>query len=89
MFQLKNSVHIKYFNTLNLFAYGTYKEYRSQMENYIEFTPIMVKKLQHLTLVSLANKTKRISYEMLTKELDVDNVRHLEDIIIEAIYAGK
>lgn len=87
--QLKDGEDQKYFNTLNLFAYGTYKEYRQQVSNYIELSSVMQKKLQHLTLVSLATKDKRISYEVLSKELEVDNVRHLEDVIIEAIYAGE
>lgn len=49
----------------------------------------MQKKLQHLTIVSLAIKAKSIPYALLLSELDIDNVRHLEDIIIEAIYAGE
>ena len=80
---------MKYFNTLNLFAYGTYKQYRQQPQDYLELTPAMQKKLQHLTIVSLAIKNKCIPYEVLLEELEINNVRHLEDIIIEAIYAGK
>lgn len=49
----------------------------------------MQKKLQHLTIVSLAIKSKSIPYAILLNELEIDNVRHLEDIIIEAIYAGE
>lgn len=49
----------------------------------------MQKKLQHLTIVSLAIKSKSIPYAVLLNELEIDNVRHLEDIIIEAIYAGE
>jgi hypothetical protein len=30
-----------------------------------------------------------IPYSMLLQELDMKNVRDLEDLIIEAIYAGK
>jgi len=48
----------------------------------------MQKKLQHLTIVSLAIKAKSIPYALLLSELEIDNVRHLEDVIIEAIYAG-
>jgi len=49
----------------------------------------MQKKLQHLTIVSLAIKAKSIPYALLLSELEIDNVRHLEDVIIEAIYAGE
>ncbi|XP_068146167.1 COP9 signalosome complex subunit 7 [Drosophila tropicalis] len=84
---LKDGPDAKYHNTLNLFAYGTYKEYRAKPDEYIELTAAMQKKLQHLTIVSLAIKTKSIPYAILLNELEIDNVRHLEDIIIEAIYA--
>lgn len=87
--QLKTGEHVKYFNTLNLFAYGTYKQYRQKPEDYLDLTPAMQKKLQHLTIVSLAIKNKCIPYEVLLEELEINNVRHLEDVIIEAIYAGK
>ncbi|TDG39791.1 hypothetical protein AWZ03_013785 [Drosophila navojoa] len=85
--ELKDGPHAKYYNTLNLFAYGTYKQFRAQQQDYIELTPAMQKKLQHLTIVSLAIKSKSIPYAILLNELEIDNVRHLEDIIIEAIYA--
>lgn len=45
------------------------------------------KKLQHLTIVTLATKSKCIPYSVLLEELDIKNVRDLEDLIIEAIYA--
>ncbi|KNC33635.1 COP9 signalosome complex subunit 7 [Lucilia cuprina] len=85
--ELKTGDHVKYFNTLNLFAYGTYKQYRQQPQDYLDLTPAMQKKLQHLTIVSLAIKNKCIPYEVLLEELEINNVRHLEDVIIEAIYA--
>ncbi|XP_030387126.1 COP9 signalosome complex subunit 7 [Scaptodrosophila lebanonensis] len=85
--ELKDGPDAKYYNTLNLFAYGTYKQYRAERDKYIELTPAMQKKLQHLTIVSLAIKTKSIPYSVLLEELEINNVRHLEDIIIEAIYA--
>jgi COP9 signalosome complex subunit 7 len=47
----------------------------------------MRKKLQHLTIVTLAISGKCIPYEKLLQELDIKNVRDLEDLIIEAIYA--
>ncbi|KAL1497821.1 hypothetical protein ABEB36_008715 [Hypothenemus hampei] len=76
-----------YFNTLNLFAYGTYKDYLSNQQHYIELSPVQQKKLQHLTIVTLATKSKCIPYQQLLTELKIKNVRDLEDLIIEAIYA--
>ena len=40
-----------------------------------------------LSLPSLPATKQTISYETLLKELDLSNVRELEDLILEAIYA--
>lgn len=77
-----------YFNTLTLFAYGTYRQYMENREKLLELSPVMTKKLQHLTIVTMAIRNKRISYQDLLTALDIDNVRDLEDLIIESIYAG-
>lgn len=79
------ATHLK---TLTLFAYGTYKDYLKNKSDYLELTPAQCKKLQHLTIASLATQEKCIPYSVLLKELDIKNVRDLEDLIIEAIYAG-
>lgn len=86
--ELENSPSSKFYNSLNLFAYGTYRQYLENKDQFIDLTPTMQKKLQHLTIVSLAIKTKCIPYNDLLTELDIKNVRDLEDIIIEAIYAN-
>lgn len=85
--ELDNGPHSNYFNTLNLFAYGTYRQYLNNKSKFIELTDIQKKKLQHLTIVTLATKMKCIPYSVLLQELDVKNVRDLEDLIIEAIYS--
>lgn len=87
-FQLENGPNASYFNTLKLFAYGTYKQYLENKEQLLELTPLMVKKLQHLTIVTMAIRSKVIPYKDLLVELDIKNVRDLEDLIIESIYAG-
>ncbi|CAD7094248.1 unnamed protein product [Hermetia illucens] len=85
--ELQNGPHATYFNTLNLFAYGTCKQYAQNPSQFIELTPVMKKKLQHLTIVSMAIRAKCIPYSELLEELGMKNVRDLEDLIIEAIYA--
>lgn len=55
--QLANT-HQVYLNTLNLFAYGTFKDYLANVHNFIELSPAQKKKLQHLTIVTLATKSK-------------------------------
>lgn len=85
--ELASTSERKYFNTLELFAYGTYKDYLANETNLLDLTPAQKKKLQHLTIVTLATKSKCIPYNILLIELDIKNVRDLEDLIIEAIYA--
>lgn len=84
---LETTPHANSFNTLNLFAYGTYRQYLENKNNLLELTDVEKKKLQHLTIVTLATKMKCIPYALLLQELDIKNVRDLEDLIIEAIYA--
>lgn len=74
---------------MNLFAFGTYRQFLEKKDKIIPLTAVMDKKLKHLTILTLANQRKTLSYDELMVELDLKNVRHLEDIIIEAIYAGK
>lgn len=88
-FQLEEGTYAAHFKTLNLFAYGTYKDYLENKSEYLELTPVQCKKLQHLTIATLATQEKCIPYSVLLKELDIKNVRDLEDLIIEAIYAGE
>lgn len=87
--QLETGPYATHLKTLNLFAYGTYKDYLENKSEYLELTPAQCKKLQHLTIATLATQEKCIPYSVLLKELDIKNVRDLEDLIIEAIYAGK
>ncbi|KAK1121019.1 hypothetical protein K0M31_010804 [Melipona bicolor] len=84
--ELMNGSHVQYWNTVNLFAYGTYKEYSENKDKVLELT-LTQKKNQHLTMVTLATKSRCIPYSLLLEELDINNVRDLEDLIIEAIYA--
>lgn len=48
----------------------------------------MAYKLRQLSIVTLAHRSKKVSYTTLMQELDLSNVRELEDIVIETIYAG-
>jgi COP9 signalosome complex subunit 7 len=44
-------------------------------------------KLRHLSIISLASKCRTISYKTLSLQLGIENIRELEDLIIEAFYA--
>jgi COP9 signalosome complex subunit 7 len=85
--ELSSGPHAKFFNLLHLFAYGTFSEYKANKSKLPPLSPAQCTKLRHLTIVTLAIKNKCLPYTVLLKELDVSNLRILEDLIIEAIYA--
>lgn len=85
---LENTPYNSYLELLRIFSRGTYLDYLNKKEHLPELSLSQKKKLQYLTIVALANKMKRIPYDVLLKELNVDNVRDLEDLIIEAIYSN-
>jgi len=85
--ELENGPNAPYLNTLKLFAYGTYRQYLENKEQLLQLSPLMTKKLQHLTIVTMAIRSKVIPYKDLLVELDIKNVRDLEDLIIESIYS--
>jgi COP9 signalosome complex subunit 7 len=74
--------------TLNLFAFGVYRDYLSERSKYLPLTDYQVQKLRQLTLVSLCEQHSSVSYAMLQHELDIDNARQLEDLLIETTYLG-
>jgi len=71
---------------LKIFSYGTYSDYKAA--KLATLTPQQAKKLQQLTIVSLAAQSKAIPYDVLQKQLDIKSLRELEDLIIDAIYQG-
>lgn len=85
--ELANGPNAPHHNALNLFAYGTYQDYKANPSQFPDLSDVTLTKLKHLTMVSLADKNKRISYSVLLEELDMKNLRALEDLIIECIYA--
>lgn len=68
---------------LNLFAYGTFKD-----SAHLPLTDAMKKKLRLLTISTLATRNKTLKYQDLQRELELDSVRQLEDLIIEGSNYG-
>ncbi|KAL0425749.1 UNVERIFIED_CONTAM: COP9 signalosome complex subunit [Sesamum radiatum] len=65
---------------LRMFAYGTWSEYKSAAGRIPQLVPDQVLKLKQLTVLTLAETNK---------ELDVTNVRELEDFLInDCMYVG-
>lgn len=81
-----DAMNMKYWKLLNTFTYGTLQTYKEIMAELPPLSPLMAKKLQLLTLMTLAADNKFLSYESLSKELCVENPRELENLLISAIY---
>lgn len=83
----KESRHL---NTLQLFAFDTYQTYKKDPKKYIELKPVMEKKLKMITIAEMASQQsttqQSLKYSHLMKELDIKNIRELEDLIIDCMY---
>lgn len=75
------------YQLLTLFAYGTFSDYIANAANLPELSAAQKNKLRYLSIVTLADKLKCIPYPVLLQELEMKNLRELEDLVIEAIYA--
>ncbi|XP_061919831.1 COP9 signalosome complex subunit 7a isoform X2 [Entelurus aequoreus] len=96
--ELENSPHAPMYQLLNLFAYGTYCDYKEREASLPELTPAQRNKLRHLSIISLASNLKGqdkgecllppqcLPYSLLLQQLELKNVRELEDLLIEAVY---
>mmetsp|Transcript_36624 Transcript_36624/g.66404 ORF Transcript_36624/g.66404 Transcript_36624/m.66404 type:complete len:265 (-) Transcript_36624:56-850(-) len=71
---------------LRIFAFGTYADYKVRQSEFGELSVNQKRKLQMLTLVSMATKDKLIKFSDLEAAIDVSGTREVEDLIIEAVY---
>ncbi|KAJ3055974.1 hypothetical protein HK097_008583 [Rhizophlyctis rosea] len=71
---------------LELFAYGSYQEYKERSANLPPLNEAQTKKLKHLSMVTMSGANRTLKYDALQHYLDIPNVRELEDLIIDAIY---
>jgi len=85
--ELANTQHKPYYDLLRLFASGTYQDYKARSD-LPKLTPPQLTKLKQLSVVEYAAKNKALSYDKLHADLDIANVRELEDIIIDCVYLG-
>ncbi|KAM7127816.1 COP9 signalosome complex subunit 7a isoform 2-T2 [Ciconia maguari] len=85
--ELADSEFSPVFRLLTIFAYGTYADYLAEAANLPPLTEAQKNKLRHLSVVTLAAKIKCIPYSVLLEQLQLKNVRQLEDLVIEAVYA--
>ncbi|CAM8899581.1 unnamed protein product [Rhodiola kirilowii] len=86
--ELEGTGQSVYLNLLRLFAYGTWSDYKSHAGSLLQLVPEQILKLKQLTVLSMSETGKVLPYDQLMQELDVANVRQLEDFLIECMYAG-
>ncbi|ETO32232.1 hypothetical protein RFI_04885 [Reticulomyxa filosa] len=87
---LKGTQQGEWYNVLELFASGTYEQYKANSSKYPKLDEKQLFKLKQLSVVSLAEKSasKVLNYNDLMTRLDIGTVRELEDVIINCIYEG-
>lgn len=71
---------------LEIFTYGTLQDYRKA--KLPDLTSQQLKKIQMLTLTTLASQKAVLLYKDLQTLLEIGSTRQLEDLIIETIYEG-
>ncbi|KAG6677377.1 hypothetical protein I3842_14G023300 [Carya illinoinensis] len=87
--QVEGTTNSVYLDVLRLFAHGTWSDYKRISGHLPQLVPEQILKLKQLTVLTLAETNKVLPYDQLMKELDVTNVRELEDFLInECMYAG-
>lgn len=85
---LQGTEHAPYFELLRLFCHGTWADYKASV-GLPPLDPQQTLKLKQLTIVSLAENAKILPYDVLITQLDVSNVRELEDLLInDCMYTG-
>lgn len=87
--ELQGTEFSKFLDLLRLFAHGTWNDYKSNAVHLPSLEPEQVLKLKQLTVLTLAETAKVLPYDLLMQQLDVSNVRELEDFLInECMYSG-
>ncbi|KAH9300288.1 hypothetical protein KI387_011871, partial [Taxus chinensis] len=87
--ELHGSEFSKFLDLLRLFAHGTWNDYKSNAAQLPSLEPDQMRKLKQLTVLTLAETAKVLPYDLLMQQLDVSNVRELEDFLInECMYSG-
>jgi len=76
------------YDAVELFAYGTYDDYKSQQEKFSFLKKHHLNKLKKLTILSLAGSVQELRYATLLQKLELETVRELEDVLIECMYLG-
>jgi len=78
----------QYYELLEIFAYGTWRDYRERQDHLPELNEHQISKLKLLSILARASHSKIIPYSELLEELEIDETQALEELIIDGIYSG-
>ncbi|KAH9863650.1 hypothetical protein J1614_009582 [Plenodomus biglobosus] len=79
--------HAPYLTLLEIFAWGTWEDYKAQ-PNLPKLSAQQHQKLLLLSLLPLSHSHKTLTYKHLLAALDLPTTRALEELITTAIYSG-
>ncbi|KAG8824978.1 hypothetical protein FRC19_000663 [Serendipita sp. 401] len=74
------------YDLLEIFAHGTYQDYKTNTAALPPLNTAQLTKLKYLSLASMATQSRILGYGQLLSALDISSIRELEDLIIDAIY---
>lgn len=87
--ELQQGHHSAAFELLQLYAYGTWQDYRAAPPGkYPALSEAQQRKLKLLSVVSAADSVRTLRYEALMSALEVGSVRELEDLLITDCFYG-
>lgn len=69
-----------------MFAYGTITEYKQNSSAFLALKPAQLKKLELITIADMASKQAVVPYEDMMQVLGIQDIRQLEDKVIDCIY---
>ncbi|OAV97317.1 hypothetical protein PTTG_07920 [Puccinia triticina 1-1 BBBD Race 1] len=77
-----------YHELLEIFAYGTWKDYRQRQAHLPKLNDQQLAKLKLLSILTRASHSRIIPYSELMEELEIGETQALEELIIDGIYSG-
>ncbi|KAI1431825.1 PCI domain-containing protein [Xylaria sp. CBS 124048] len=80
--------HAPYLKLLEIFSYGTYATYSASATGLPPLNDAQTLKLRQLSLLTLAQDPRNVTYAALQEKLGLPDTRAVEDLVISAIYAG-
>ncbi|PIA18355.1 hypothetical protein COEREDRAFT_85331 [Coemansia reversa NRRL 1564] len=78
--------YAEYGRLLELFCFGVLNDYKTGTAQVSELSEVLLRKLKHLTLVSLASQNKILNYDELMRNLDCSAEQDVEELVIETTY---